>query len=142
MPIAAGLIPLKSQIENAFKLQRAASEDLVATLISSAIASVAPMGLFPMGVTMVPLIPSGMTAGKSQIATAFKMQRAAKEALVALQMASGISVICPMVPPAGLIALKSQIENAFKMQRAANEGLVAQQIAQGIITYYQSGGVI
>lgn len=142
MPIAAGLIPLKSQITAALKMGRAAKEDLVAMLISTGVASIAPMGFFPAGPSPIPLVPSGVMAAKSQITAAFKMGRTANQSLVAQQIATAISIICPIVPPAGLMMLKTQIENALKMERMAKEDLVAQQIAQGIITYFQAAGVV
>ena len=140
--ITTGIAPLKSQIANAFKMDRMAKPDLVALLIDTAISSIAPMGLFPPGPTPAPLAPAGFAATKTQLTNSLKLDRMANVDLVALQMAQSISVLCPTAPPIGLIALKSQIANAFKMDRMAKPDLVAQLISSAIVTYYTTGGVI
>lgn len=142
MPIAAALSPLKTQISSALKLERSASQASVAAIIASATAGLAPMGLFPRGPTMIPLVPSGFSACRAQIQNALKMERAAKPSMVAQIMALGISVLCPIVPPAGLSACKAQMENAFKMDRAATPNAVAQIIALAIVNYYLAGGAV
>jgi len=142
MPIAAGLSPLKSQISTALKMDRAATPSALATMIASATAGIAPMGLMPMGITAVPLVPSGLSATKSQIQNALKMERSAKPNSLAQMIAIAISTLCPMVPPAGLSVCKSQIASAFKMDRAAKPNSIAQMIAQAIVSYFQSGGVL
>ena len=142
MPIPAAFPMLQSQIANAFNLQQAASADLVSTIITSALASAAPMGLFPVGVAMIPLIPAGFSATQSQIKNAFNLQQAANNQLNAQVMALGIAALVPMVPPSGLQLLQSQIATALNLDRAANNQLIAIQIANAIISYYLSGMVI
>lgn len=142
MPISAATAPLKSQISTALKMQRSASPATIATMIAGAIAGVAPMGLMPMGITAIPLIPSGLSATKSQIQNALKMERAAKPNMIAQVLSIAISTLCPIVPPAGISVCKSQITSAFKMDRAAKPDAIAQILSQAAVTYFQAGGTL
>jgi len=142
MPIAAAMSPLKSQISSALKMDRSASPATIATMIAGAIAGVAPMGFMNMGITAVPLIPSGLSACKSQIQNALKMERSAKPNMIAQVLAIAISTLCPIVPPSGISICKSQISSAFKMERSATPNAIAGTISQAVITYFQAGGVL
>lgn len=142
MPIAAALPLINSQLNNALSLGPAAQPSLVATMIASAVAQAAPMGLFPMAPSPIPLIPAGLAAGQNLINNALSLGPAAQPGLVATMIASGISLIAPMAPPAGLSFLQSQIESALSMGQAAQEPVIATMISSAIITYYTMGGIL
>jgi len=142
MPIPAIFSPLQAQISNAFNLQQASNPQLVATVITTALTSLVSMGLFPVGVSMIPLIPAGAAATQSQIANAFNLQQASGNQIDAQLIALAISVLVPMVPPIGLTLLQNQIANALNLQQAATPQLIATMISTAIINYYLSGMVI
>lgn len=142
MPVAAGLPILQSQITNALNMGPAAQQATVATIIASAVASVAPMGFFPPAPVPIPLIPAGMAAGQSMILNGLSMGPAAQQSTVAQMMATGISLIAPTAPPAGMSLLKSQIEGALSMGPAAQQATVATIIATAIASYFPMGGVV
>ncbi len=142
MAIGSIQAPLQSQIASALKLNRGAAPGLVSVQISQVLAGLIPAGQMPIGPAMVPLIPSGVAATKSQIENSFKLNRGATPDLVGQIIGGAISVLSSMVPPSGLSTIKSQLTSAFKMERGATPDLVARVIASAIITYYQIGGVV
>lgn len=142
MPIAASTPALAAQISNAFSLGTVANQTAVALIITSAIASIAPSGLFPLGTILTPLIPAGFSACQNQIENSLNLGIAANPTLVGQIMGLAISVLCPIVPPIGLIALQNQLKNALNLQQTANPQTVGNALASAIITYYTSSGVI
>ena len=142
MPIAAGIPILQTQILSALSLGNAAQQSVIAAQIAAAVASVAPMGLFPAGPAMIPLIPAGVAATQAQILSALSMGNAAQQSVVAAQMAAGISLCAPMAPPAGLSFLQMQIQNALSLGQAAQQSVISTIIATAISTYYMMGGVL
>lgn len=142
MPIATIQVPLKSQLATSLKLGRAAKQDLVSLSMVTALAALVPAGLFPIGLGVIPLMPAGFAACKTQMKTALSMGRGANPSLVAQQISVGLSILCPIVPPAGLAALTSQIANALRMGRSATPNSVANIISQAIVLYYTAGMVI
>lgn len=142
MPIAASFPILNSQITNAFNLGPAAKPDLVAQMITSAVASAVPLGYLPAAPSPIPLAPVGFSNCNSIIKNAFNMGPAANIMTTSSMMAQGISVLAPLAPPTGLPALQSQIVNAFSLGLAAQPNIVALMISQAIIQYYLAGGII
>ena len=142
MPIAASLPILQTQVANSFNMGKGAQSTIVATIIASAVASAAPMGLFPSAPVPIPLVPSGFSAGKVMIENAFKMANGANVDAVSLMIANGISLIAPLAPPAGLSFLQMQIKNAMSMGAGATPQIVAMTIANAIPQYYMMGGII
>jgi hypothetical protein len=142
VPLAATFPALKSQIQNAFSLDKAATPALKALVITTAIASVAPSGLYPPSPSPAPLIPSGFNACQTQLENSFRLDRAATPETVGKSFAMGVSLLVPTVPSTGLILLENQIANAFNFQQAATPEIVAIAIANAIITYYSSAGVV
>lgn len=142
MPIATMQPLLKTQIESAFNMGKAAQSDVVAIQIANAVASAVPSGLLPAAPSPIPLTPSGLGAAIPMIQNAYKMGKAAQPETVALQLANAISVIAPLCPPTGLSLLQTQLKNAFKLGKAAQPSTVATLMSQAIIQYYLSGGII
>ena len=142
MPIAATQSALQAQIKNAFSLDKAASPDLKATTITSAIASVAPSGLYPPSPTPAPLIPSGFSACQSLMKNAFSLDKAASPDLVGKMFAQAVSLLVPTVPPAGQSLLAMQTKQAFSLDKAASPDLVATSLSGAIIAYYSMAGVV
>lgn len=142
MPIAGTTSALQSQFKSGLTLDLAADPDLVATSLSSAIAAIAPSGLFPAGAVMVPLVPAGLSATQSLFKNALTLDIAADPDLTATVLASGVSVLCPMVPPAGMSLLQSQFKNALTLDVAADPDLVATSMASAVISYFSAGGVV
>jgi hypothetical protein len=142
MPIAAGLSTLQSQFISALSMRQGAQTQITASMISSAIASAAPMGLFPVIPTPVPLIPTGTSAGISMIQQALSMRQGAQISITSRLIANGVSLIAPTAPPVGLSLLGQQIESALSMRQGAQIQMVASILAQAVVTYYTSGGVI
>jgi len=142
MPLAATLQGLKAQLSSAFNMQQAGNPDTVSLTITSAIAAVAPSGLFPPGPTPIPLVPGGFSATQAQIKNALSLGPAATPDSVAQIMAAGISVLCPTVLPTGLPALIAQLKNAFSLDVAGNPDTLAGVFAAAVISYYTACGVV
>jgi hypothetical protein len=111
-------------------------------MITSAIASIAPMGLFPAGAVLIPLIPAGFSACQALLKSAFSLGIGGTPSITAQGVASAIAVLVPMVPPLGLSLLQTLLESAFRMGVAGTSSVTSQMIASAIITYYMTGGVI
>lgn len=141
MPIAAMLPALQSQLVSALSNDKGAMQPIVAMQIGSAIASIAPSGIFPPFPPM-PLVPAGVAGGISMIQNAMSMQQGATKKTVAQMIGVGVSMIAPMAPPVGLSVLQQQIESAFSLDKGAQKQAVATLIASAIITYYTMGGVL
>jgi hypothetical protein len=142
MPIAATLPALQVQIADAFRLDRAATPDTKALAITSAVASIAPSGLYPPSPTPAPLIPSGFSACQAQLKNAFSLDRAATPETVGKAFAIAISILVPTVPATGQSLLGIQIADAFNLGRNATPDIVGSLVASAIITYYSSAGVL
>jgi hypothetical protein len=144
MPIAAGLNPLQVQLKNALMLKQSANNNLVATTIATAVATIAPMGIFPAGALQIPLAPAGYEVTKASLVNSFGLKQSANNDITSQLMASAFSMLCPIVPPIGLTTLQMLIKNALSLKQAANTfcDTVSFSIAQAIITYFMTGGVI
>ena len=144
MPLAATFEALKTGIANAFNLQNAATPDLKALTLTSAIASIVPSGIHPptFPASPPPLVPAGFAATQSQLKNAFSLDMAATPDTVSLSMANAIATLVPMVPPVGIVALQAQIKNALILDMAASPNAVGSIIATAIISYYTAGGAI
>ncbi len=142
MPIAAGLPVLQSQFISALSLKQGAQVQSTSAIMASAIASIAPMGLFPVVPIPVPLVPAGVSAGMSMIQNAMSLKQGAQVSIVSKMIANGISLIAPTAPPAGLSLLGQQIESAMSLKQGAQIQSTASLLASAIITYYSSGGVL
>jgi hypothetical protein len=142
MPIAATLPLLKTQLESIFNSGIAGKPNLMALQITSAVASVLPSGLFPVGTAFIPPPPVGFSATQAQLGSSFNMGIAGKADAVALQIASAIAALSPIVPPTGLSLLQTQLKQAFSMDIAGKSTATAALIASAIITYYQTGLVV
>ncbi len=142
MPILAAKSILKVQISNALKMGMASNPGLFSLLFTSALASAVPMGLFPMGVILIPLPPIGFSACQNMVKSSMGMGVAANSQTTSMLMATGISLLVPIVPPAGLSLLQSTIKNSLDMGMASNPDLFAEILSTAIPMYYMSGGVI
>jgi len=142
MPIAAGMPILQSQFVSAMSLKQGAQVQSTSAIMASAIASVVPMGLFPVAPTPIPLTPAGMSAGLSMIQNAMSLKQGAQISTVSKMIANGISLIAPTAPPAGLSLLGQQLESAMSMKQGAQIQTTTSLMASAIITYYTSGGVL
>jgi hypothetical protein len=142
MPISASQEVMKALIKNALTLKTSANNETIALLLTSAVASVAPTGLFPMGATMVPLAPTGFDATKSMIKAALSLKQTANNDTIAQMMASGYSVLCPLVPPAAIALLQISLTGALNLRQSADNDRIASQMAASIINYYLACGVV
>lgn len=142
MPIAATTSVLQAQIKNALSLKQAATPDLVGTIIASALAGIAPSGLFPAGFMLVPLVPAGYAVTQSMISLAFNLKPGANKTVDSKMFSLGIAALCPIVPPIGLTLLEVQLSNSMDLKQAATPDLVATLMANAIISYFMSGGVV
>ncbi len=141
MPIPAGYSLLQTQIQQALSMKQGAQIPSTGALIGTAVSSIVPMGLYPPPL-FPPLVPAGVSAGISMIQQALSMKQGAQISTVSQMIATGVSLIAPLVPPAGLSTLKSQIESALSMKQGAQIPTVSSLIAQAIILYYVSAGVL
>jgi len=142
MPIAASFPVLQPQLKASMSLGPAGNASIIATLISSALSSVVPMGMFPLVPSPIPLTPVGFSACKTMIENSMNLKEAANIDTVALMMANGISLMAPLAPPVGLTYLQSQIKNALNLGQVANADIIALTIASAIPQYYMMGGII
>ena len=142
MPIAAGLPVLQSQFISALSLRQGAQVQSTSAMMASAIASIVPMGLFPVIPAPVPLVPAGVSAGMSMIQNALSLKQGAQISAVSKMIANGVSLIAPTAPPAGLSLLGQQLESAMSMKQGAQIQTTASLMASAIIAYYTSGGVL
>lgn len=142
MPISAGTQPLKMGIESAWNFGKMATVDNSTQMFMANLASVVPMGLYPTGITLTPLVPAGVSASISTMIAGLSMGKTATIKNSSMQMAQAISLMAPMCPPAGLTALAQLIEASMSMGKCAKVSTVAQQIAQAIVLYYTTGGTV
>ena len=142
MPITAGQNILQQQIKSALSMDKAANPAAVIGMISSALSTIIPMGLFPSAPSPTPLTPAGIAATQSNLVASLGLGPAANVSTTAAMWASAISLAAPLAPPAGISTLQSQIENAMSLGEAANIDTTAQMIALAIIQYYVTGGIL
>lgn len=142
MPIMAAQPILQSQILTILSKGKSANQGDFASQFTNALSTVVPMGLFPAGIILIPLIPTGRSACENMIRQSLSLENAANQEVVSMLFATGISLLVPMVPPSGLMGLKSQIKNALSMKVASRQQLVALILSLAIPVYYMSGGVI
>ena len=142
MPLSAALNPLQSLIKLALISDVGGSPNMLAQSISGAIAAIAPMGLFPAGMAMIPLVPAGVTGAQSLMQTSFISDVGGSPDVLSNIIGGAIVAVCPMVPPIGLTALQSLLKIAFQMDMGGTPDAVAQSIAGAIVTYYSMGMVV
>ena len=142
MPIAGGISPLQSQLKGALSMGNGAQVASTSQLFAAGVASIVPMGMFPIAPVPVPLAPAGMSAGASLIQNALSMGNGATIDAVSQMIAMGISVIAPVAPPAGLSILAQQIKGALSLGNGATVDSTAMMIALAVPTYYMAGGVL
>ena len=142
MPIAATQPALSSSLESINNLGVAGTPSSISIMITTAIAGICPSGLFPVGISFIPLPPAGFSACQSTMSSAFNMGAAGTPSTTAQIMASAIATLCPIVPPTGLTLLQTMIENASNMGVAGSPSTTAQIIATAVINYYMAGLVI
>ena len=142
MPIPAAYSPFNSQLQTAWNMGKGAQVNTSSQLLCTALASVVPMGLIPSGISLIPLVPAGVTAASSLMTAGLSMGKGAQIGATSKQMAQAISILAPLCPPAGLTTLSSLIEVAMSMNKGAKVSTVAQQVSQAVVTYYQIGGVV
>ena len=142
MPITATLSALTTQLQTVFNAGISGTPNSNAIAISSAIASIVPSGLFPAGITMIPVVPAGVSACQAILSSAFNMGASGTPSSVAQMMASAIAALAPMVPSIGLSTLKTMLENIANMGLSSAPSATSQMMAAAIIAYYLSGGVV
>lgn len=142
MPIPAVNTPLGSGISSAWNMGKGAQIQTSSQMFLIPLASVVPMGLYPMGMTMIPLAPTGLSASQGIMTAGLSMGKGAQIGTTSKQMAQAISVLAPTCPPAGLSILGSLIETAMSTGKGAKVDTVAKQISQAVVVYYQTGGTL
>lgn len=142
MPISAGTSIIQSQFQSALSLQQGATIQSTASILASAVATAAPLGLIAAGPAMIPLIPAGASASVQMLQNALSLNVGAQIGTVSQLIAAAISIIAPLAPPAGLQTLSKQIESALSMQQGATINTTASLVATAIVAYYTIGGVI
>jgi len=142
MPIAAALPILTAQIQSAQNMGIAGSPDLISSIIASTLASVAPMGLMFMGVTMVPLVPAGVSATQSIMKSAYNTGIAGSSSLTSQIISSAVAALCPLVPPTGITLLQTLLQSIDNLDIAGKNELTSQMQASAIVAYFTAGLVI
>lgn len=140
MPIPAVNTPLSSGISSAWNTGKGAQIKTSTQMFLISLASVVPMGLYPMG--MIPLAPTGLSASQEMMTAGLSMGKGAQIGTTSKQMAQAVSVLAPTCPPAGLTVLSSLIETAMSTGKGAEVDTVAKQIAQAVVAYYLAGGIL
>lgn len=142
MPIPASYSPMELGFSSSWNMGKGAQIQSSSQMFLSSLASVVPMGLYPMGLSIIPLTPAGLSASIGIMVSGLSMGRGAQISTTSKQMAQAISVLAPICPPAGLSILSSLIEASMSMGKGARVDTVAKQIAQAVVTYYQAGGTL
>ena len=142
MPVPAIYSPFNAQVQTAWGMNKGAQVSTSSQLFCTALGSLVPMGLYPSGVTMTPLVPAGITAASSLMTAGLSMGKGATVSTTSKQMAQAVSLIASLCPPVGLATLGTMIEAAMSMGKGAKVSTVAQQVSQAVVTYYQIGGVV
>jgi hypothetical protein len=142
MPIAAALPILQTLISTLQSAGVAGGPSVSALQLTSAIASVAPMGIMMIGPTPVPLIPAGFAATQQMLLASYQSGISGSPSVSSVQIATAISVLAPLCPPIGLSILQSMISSMDNMGIAGSPSLTAQMLATAIITYFTCGLVL
>jgi hypothetical protein len=142
MPITAGLSPLQSLINASQNTGVAGSPSLSALQLTSAIASIAPMGIMMLGPTPTPLVPAAFGAMQQMLLASYQSGVSGAPSVSSQQIATAISVLVPLVPPIGISILQSMISSMDNIGIAGNSSLTAQLLASAIIIYFTSGGAL
>jgi hypothetical protein len=142
MPIAATTTALASALQGMDNSGVAGTPVSTSTLLTSAIASVAPSGLFPAGLALIPLPPAGFAATQSILNSVFNMGVAGTPAMTSQVMASAIAALCPIVPPTGMAALQAALQSIANMGVAGTPSATSQIMATAIVSYFMMGMVI
>ena len=140
--ITAGLSPLQSLINASQNTGVAGNPSLNALQLTSAVASVAPMGIMMIGPTPTPLVPAAFAAMQQMLLASYQSGVPGSPPVSSLQIATAISVLVPLIPPIGISILQSLISSMDNMGIAGNSNLTAQMLASAIITYFTSGGAL
>ena len=140
MPIVAAYSPMEASITSAWSMGKGATVPTSTQMFCTAVGTGASMGLYPVGVSMVPLTPSGVSAATSLMTSALSMGKGAQINTTSQLMALAISVIAPLCPPVGLSTLGYQIEASMSHGKGAQVSTTSQLIAQAVVNYYVTGG--
>ena len=141
MPISASLPILIPMLTDAFSQKEKAKPEIIARKISEAVSAACLMGVLPMGIVMIPLIPAGKSMAATIMEQAFSFPLPIPD-VIALLLAAGIAVVSPICPPMGLSGLQSSLKEVLNLGQNSTPEQMAIKTAQAIITYYSSGGVI
>lgn len=146
MSIAGAQSIIEANVLAALSFDAAALAPTVATLIIAAVASAAPLGLYPPSPPPVfpstPVAPVGVAPATQGMTAALSMGPAAEEPMTAQLMAVAVASLAPAVPPAGLSLLQSDIETALSFGPAADPQTFAQLFSIAVVNYYQMAGVL
>lgn len=142
MPITAGTFIIQRHLDNTAKMGVAGRPKLTSQMMTQAVASAAPMGLYPVGDKLIPTMPFGYPACQAQLNNTFNLGVAGKPALSSMQLALAISFLCPLVPPTGLSFLSSQFMDIANMGIAGKPELTSYMMARTIVDYFLIGGTI
>jgi hypothetical protein len=142
MPIASGQSPLQSLIQALENAGVAGNPSLSALQLTSALASIVPMGIMMIGPTPTPLIPAGFSAMQQMLLASYQSGVSGAPSVSSQAIATAISVLAPLCPPTGLSVLQSMISSIDNMGVAGSTNLTAQMLASAIVAYFTSGGVL
>lgn len=142
MPIMGAQPIIQNNLNSIFNQGLIAKPNMFSIQFTSILASCVPMGLFPAGFFMIPLPPVGFGACNSMINLALSGGSSSNVSNTAKIMATGVSLLVPLVPPSGLSNLTKSFENAFSLGITAQTQTVSMLMAMGIVNYYLSGGVV
>jgi hypothetical protein len=143
MPITAGFTALQSLIKVALISDVGGSPDTLAQIITNAIATISSMGMYPSGISMVPLVPAGMSGTQAIMKNALISDISGNPNVLAQIISSSISMLCSIVPPVGITSLQALLSSLFaSVDIGGSPDVLAQQIASAIITYFTVGGTI
>ena len=142
MAIGAIQIPLGASIQAAWSVGKGAKVNTSSQTFALALASQIPAGMYPAGITLLPLVPTGVTAMSSLMTAGLSLGKGSTIASTSKLMAQSISVLAPMCPPIGVGLLGSLIEASMSLGKGAQVATVSKQIASAITLYYMTGGTL
>lgn len=142
MSIAAAQFPLQSLINALQNSGIGGNPSLNALQLTSAVASVVPMGIIMLGPTPTPLVPAAFAAMQQMLLASYQSGVSGAIPVSSQQIANAISVLVPLIPPIGISILQSMISSMDNMGIVGNSSVTAQMLASAIITYFVSGGAL
>lgn len=142
MPIAGAVMAFKNGIQGAYSMGKVATVKTSSQLFMASLASSVSMGLKPVGTSMVPLVPSGVSTAISSLVNALSMGKSAQIRSTSIESAMAISKLAPLCPPSGVSGLGSSMTNALSQGKCATVERVSMEFAIAIVQYYMSGGIL